>query len=83
VGPRTGRDNVEKRKITPRTGLEIETLGLPASSNRHTDCIIPAIIQDVKLKKKSTINFHYVRAMKSSIEQNDVDVIIILIKLSV
>jgi hypothetical protein len=52
VGPRTSRDDVENRKISPRTGLEIGTLGLPASSSHHTDCIIPATIQDVKLKKK-------------------------------
>jgi hypothetical protein len=30
VGPRTGLDDVERRKISPVTGLELRSLGLPA-----------------------------------------------------
>jgi hypothetical protein len=32
VGPRTGLDDVEKRKISPLPGLEIRPLGSPAHS---------------------------------------------------
>jgi hypothetical protein len=30
VGPRTDLDHVEKRKISPVLGFELETLGFPA-----------------------------------------------------
>jgi hypothetical protein len=32
VGPRTGLDDVERRKILPPPGLELRTLGRPARS---------------------------------------------------
>jgi hypothetical protein len=39
VGPGTGLEDVEKRKILPLPGLELQ----PAA-NRYTDCDIPAPI---------------------------------------
>jgi hypothetical protein len=38
MGPRTGLDNVERRKIFPLSGLELRPLGSPA----HIDCAILA-----------------------------------------
>jgi hypothetical protein len=40
VGPRTGPDDVEKRKFLTLPGLELRRLCRPAS--HYTDCAIPA-----------------------------------------
>jgi hypothetical protein len=40
VGPRTGIDDVERRKVLPLPGLELLLLGLPP---RYTDCSIPVV----------------------------------------
>jgi hypothetical protein len=40
VGPRTGLDDVEKRKILPLPKLDFRPLGRPAPSQRYTDCAV-------------------------------------------
>jgi hypothetical protein len=42
VGPRSGLDDVEKRRIFPLPELELIPLGRQASS--YTDCALPATI---------------------------------------
>jgi hypothetical protein len=42
MGPRTGLDDVKRRKFLILPGLELRPLSRPASS--HTDCAIPAHI---------------------------------------
>jgi hypothetical protein len=42
MGPRTGLDDVEKRKILTLPGLELRTLGLQPVDNRYIDCAIQA-----------------------------------------
>jgi hypothetical protein len=41
VGPRTGLDDVERKKILPLPRLELRPLGRPARS--YSDCAIPAL----------------------------------------
>jgi hypothetical protein len=41
VGPRTGVDDVGRKKILPLPGLELRPLGRRAS--RYTECAIPAL----------------------------------------
>jgi hypothetical protein len=42
VGPRTGTDDVEKRKISPLSELELRPSAVRPLASRYTECSIPA-----------------------------------------
>jgi hypothetical protein len=42
MNPRTGLDDVEKRRFLTVPGLELRPLGRPAVASRYTDYAIPA-----------------------------------------
>jgi hypothetical protein len=41
VGPRTGMDDMEKRKFLLLPGLELRPLDIQPIASRYTDCAIP------------------------------------------
>jgi hypothetical protein len=54
VGPRTGLDAMQRRKILPSPGLELRPLDRPAS--RYTDCAIQAHVScEVRTEFLNTI----------------------------
>jgi hypothetical protein len=60
VGPRAGRDDVEKRKILTLLGLELHPSVVQPVVSRYTDCAIPApsrpLTQIESLSRGSVLN---------------------------
>jgi hypothetical protein len=59
VGPRTGLDDVERKKFLPLQGLELRPLSVvqPVAS-RHTDCDILVPVRVLEIRNEKTIQIN-------------------------
>jgi hypothetical protein len=57
VGPRTGLDDVEKRKILPSPGLELRLLGRPARSQSLYRLRYPGPLSNASINNKKYIGY--------------------------